>query len=368
MSLTREQYDRIMLGYTRTQARHRQELLRRREEIYRHIPEYESLDREVSGSAVAELQKRLAQPADADLPGIRPDRPDHSDGTVSSSVPADTARQADIYVQTRRSVPRTPASGRELRHKLSEISMRKKSLLKSHGYPEDYLEPVYDCPFCHDTGFVGNEKCRCFKRQEIALLYDQSHLEELAKTENFEHLSEKYYTGSDLVHFRNARDLCLRFVSGFGKTADNLYFYGTVGTGKSFLSICIAHDLIEKGYSVLYFSAASLFETLAGYSFRHGMQEEYRSFTSDLYGCDLLIIDDLGTELTNAFVSAQLFNCINERILGRKSTVISTNLSLAQFQSRYSDRIFSRIMSHYKMCKLTGPDIRLLKRRAGGGA
>lgn len=356
MSLTREQFDRIMLGYGRTQARHRQELLQRREEVYTHIPEYQKLDREISDTAVAVLQKRLASSGADRTERISSERiPDFSPG--GRSVRADSSGMTPV---------RDPAPEQELRHRLSEISVRKKALLKSHGYPEDYLDPAYDCPFCHDTGFIGNEKCRCFKQQEISLLYDQSHLEELAKTENFEHLSEKYYSGSDLIHFRNARDLCLRFVSGFDKEADNLYFYGTVGTGKSFLSVCIAHDLIEKGYSVLYFSAASLFETLAGYSFRHGMQDEYQSFTSDLYGCDLLIIDDLGTELTNAFVSAQLFNCINERILNRKSTVISTNLSLAQLQSRYSDRIFSRIMSHYKMCKLTGPDIRLLKRRAGG--
>ena len=149
----------------------------------------------------------------------------------------------------------------------------------------------------------------------------------------------------------------------FDEVYRNLYLYGTVGTGKSFLSVCIARELLESGHSVLYFSAAALFDRLSMYSFDPKVREELRSFTSDLYGCDLLIIDDLGTELTSQFISAQLFTCLNERHLSRKSTVISTNLSLKEMQARYSDRVFSRITNDYDLYKLTGNDIRVLKRR-----
>ena len=115
------------------------------------------------------------------------------------------------------------------------------------------------------------------------------------------------------------------------------------------------------------FSAASLFDRLADGVFSSGARDDLREFTRDLYSCDLLIIDDLGTEYTNAFVASQLFSCISERALNCRSTIISTNLSLRELQARYSDRIFSRITSSYEMCKLSGKDIRLQKRRRGHG-
>ena len=129
------------------------------------------------------------------------------------------------------------------------------------------------------------------------------------------------------------------------------------------LSVCAARALIEKGRSVLYFSASSLFDRLADCTFGSGSRDTLREFTADLYSCDLLIIDDLGTEFTNAFVASQLFTCISERELNRHSTIISTNLALKEMQARYSDRVFSRIMSTYEICKLTGKDIRLQRRR-----
>lgn len=139
-------------------------------------------------------------------------------------------------------------------------------------------------------------------------------------------------------------------------------FYGTVGTGKSFLSSCIAKELIEQGKLVIYFSSAQLFETLSRSTFDRNSEEAASGIYEDIYECDLLIIDDLGTELTNAFVSSQLFSCLNNRHLRRKSTIITTNLSLEELRDRYSDRIFSRITSNYGMCKLTGRDIRITKK------
>ena len=242
---------------------------------------------------------------------------------------------------------------------------RKILLLTENGFPPDYLEMTWDCPDCRDTGYIGREKCRCLRRRETAILYDQSHLEKLAEGAVFASLSEKYYTGEDLEHFRQARRTCERFVEEFDQVHRNLYLYGTVGTGKTMLSVCAARALIERGRSVLYFSAASLFDRLADCTFGSGSRDALREFTGDLYSCDLLIIDDLGTEFTNAFVASQLFSCISERELNRHSTIISTNLSLKEMQARYSDRVFSRITSTYEICKLTGKDIRLQQRRRG---
>jgi DNA replication protein DnaC len=156
---------------------------------------------------------------------------------------------------------------------------------------------------------------------------------------------------------------CRNFVRNFNSDYHNLFFYGTVGTGKSFLSGCVAKELIESGHSVIYFSATALFDLLSKNSFDHKNREDMRDAYADLYQCDLLIIDDLGTELTNQFVTSQLFALLNERHMGKKATIISTNLSLEELRNRYSDRIFSRITSNYEICKLSGQDIRMYKKR-----
>lgn len=241
-------------------------------------------------------------------------------------------------------------------------------MLVSAGYPVDYLEPVYTCPDCKDTGYIEGDnglrkKCHCFHQQELDILYEQSHIRDMIASENFSNLSYEYYQGEDLAHFRKCVDVCHNFVQNFKQDYHNLFFYGTVGTGKSFLSGCIASELLQNGHSVIYFSASGLFDTLARYTFDARAKEALSGFYEDIYNCDLLIIDDLGTEMTNTFVASQLFSCLNERHLRKNSTIISTNLSLEELRDRYSDRVFSRITSHYDLCKLTGPDIRMYKKR-----
>ena len=327
MALTREQYDDIMRGYMQKQNRQNQLKMQRREEVYSRIPGFKELSDRVPEIAVGYLYSRLGE----------------KDKDQSASP---------LFV----------------RPELDKIAARKKELLLSYGYPEDYLSVQPECPLCGDTGFIDGRKCRCFKQKEIEILYSHSHLQELVKEQNFDILTEAYYDGEDLKRFRTASSACRRMADEFDHVYRNLYLYGTVGTGKSFLSICIARELLESGHSVLYFSAAALFDKLSMYSFDLKAKEELRSFTQDLYGCDLLIIDDLGTELTNQFISAQLFTCLNERHMSRKSTVISTNLSLKEMQARYSDRVFSRITNDYELYKLTGSDIRVLKRRQRSAA
>ena len=157
-----------------------------------------------------------------------------------------------------------------------------------------------------------------------------------------------------------AVDTCRSFVDQFDRTFDNLYFYGSTGVGKTFLSNCVAKALIDSGHSVLYFTSFQLFTILEESKF-HG-DALAREQQEDLFSCDLLIIDDLGTELTNRFSVSQLFLCLNERLLRRKSTVISSNLDLEHLFETYSERNFSRIISNYTLLKLTGADIRLKKR------
>lgn len=317
-----------MLGYARTRDKNHAELQRRKKKIFMEIPEYRRLEEAFPKRGIEALRKRLlGTPSDA------------SDESEASSLLPNAV--SALYAQ----------------------QTAKKELLLSHGYPEDYLDEHFDCPCCQDTGYINGEKCRCLKLQEIGLLYDQSHLKQLARYNNFSLLSREFYQGEDLLRFTKAAELCRRFVSDFNHTYKNIYFYGTVGTGKSFLSICCGSELLQMGYSVLYFSAADLFDRLSDSAFDYHSRDVWQDLNEDLYTCDCLIIDDLGTELTNNFINTRLFTLINERHIRQKATIISTNLQLEEIQHRYSDRLFSRIMSGYEICKLSGPDIRLFKKR-----
>lgn len=318
MALTNTQYDTIIKSYDAKQDRNRRLLDERTAYVYSRVQGYQELDDAIASASVAQGKKLLEGEDDA---------------------------------------------LQELKETIGRLSAAKKELLLRAGLPEDYLEPVYDCPDCHDTGYQMGVKCHCFRQAVITMLYEQSGIRKTLESENFSTLSYDFYEGEDLTRFKNTVVTCRNFINNFNSDYHNLFFYGTVGTGKSFLSGCVAKELIERGHSVIYFSASGLFDTLSRLKFDYknadGLHNEYE----DLFQCDLLIIDDLGTEYTNNLVNSELFSLINDRHLRQKATIISTNLSLADFRNRYSDRIFSRITSNYEICKLTGPDIRMHKKR-----
>ena len=318
MPLTNTQYDIILRDYENRQLKNRHEAEQRAAYVYDHVPGYRELDESVAAVSVSQGKKYLAGDEQA---------------------------------------------MEELKLLISELSFKKARLLKEAGLPEDYLKPVHTCPDCRDTGYIDGQKCHCFKQAMISLLYEQSNIREMLQHDNFQSLSYEYYEGEDLSRFKKAVITCQNFIKNFNSDYHNLFFYGTVGTGKTFLSNCAAKELIESGHSVIYFSAAGLFDLLSRYSFDYKSKEDERERYADLYQCDLLIVDDLGTELTNQFVASRLFSLLNQRHMVKKATVISTNLSLEELRDRYSDRIFSRITSHYELCKLTGPDIRMYKKR-----
>lgn len=317
MALSNSQYESIRRSYEERQLHNHRILENRKEEIYEKIPSYKDIEDTISSISVSQGKKLI----------------DGDDEALN-----------------------------ELKRILHDLSREKKALLEKNGFPVNYLEPVFQCPDCEDTGYIHNKKCHCFKQAMIKMLYEQSNIQEMLEKENFSSLSEQFYQGEDLVHFQKAVATCKDFVSNFSHTFQNLFFYGTVGTGKSFLSGCIAKELIEQGQSVIYFSAAQLFESLSVNPYDYKNKEDLYNLYEDIYNCDLLIIDDLGTETARANISSQLFSCLNERQLRHKSSIISTNLSLEELRNRYSDRIFSRITSNYELCKLTGPDIRMYKK------
>lgn len=259
----------------------------------------------------------------------------------------------------------------DLHKQLNEISDKKKNLLISAGFAPDYLEPVYECINCQDTGYVNGEKCTCFKQAAINLLYKQSNIQHKLQHENFNKLSFKWYSKdyvdrtTGLTPLDNAKkvvNICMEYVKDF-PCGDNLLFYGDTGVGKTFLSNCIAKEILDNAHSVLYMTAIDLFEYFAKSMDSYDTSYEDKETCNQILDCDLLIIDDLGTELSNAFTNSKLFYCINSRLIAKKSTIISTNLSLEELMRNYSERIFSRITSSYKLLKLFGEDIRLKKNK-----
>ena len=323
MALQNFQYDIIMREYSRRQSQVQHVLEEHRREAFAKVPRLLEIDQTVAGLSAEKIRSMLSG---------------------------------------------KPGSVDELKEEVAALAAERTALLLENGFPADYLEPHYFCPSCQDTGYIDGHKCACFKKAEIELLYTQSNLAEILQKENFDHFSFEWYsdtmkneatglTACDTA--KRAYDMARNFVRDFDSRFQNLFLYGSTGVGKTFLSHCIAHDLLESSHCVLYFSAFDLFDRLAQTAFsRKSETDPGEEFILD---CDLLIIDDLGTELTNSFVSSQLFLCINERIARRKSTIISTNLKLEDFSSTYSERTFSRIASNYQMIKLIGNDIRIQK-------
>ncbi len=239
----------------------------------------------------------------------------------------------------------------DYKKELSLLKEQKQSILTSHGYSLDHLEPIFTCTKCKDTGFVNNKRCTCLQKKITDLLYNQSGICSMIEKNNFKHLSYDYYEGESLALFQKALEASKAMISNFPKEKSNILFYGTVGCGKSFLSGCIAKELIDKAYSVVYFSSIAFFDILHKNTLYNGVNE--------LYNYDLVIIDDLGSEMTNSFVTSALFSFLTERSLKGQATIISTNLNLAEIKDRYSDRIASRMIQNFKLCKLSGPDIRI---------
>lgn len=324
MALSNSQYQEIMRDYQAQQLRNKHAQDERVQEIYREIPAVRELDQEVSSRAVLRAKELL---------------------------------HGDQEALTR------------LREEIADLREQKTILLSSRGYPADYMDMRYRCTDCRDTGYTQEgKKCHCFLRRQIRLLYAQSNMENVLQKENFITFSEQYFDDTEIEpaigttvaqYMKQVRRWCMDFVEQFDEKGGNLLFTGTTGRGKTFLTNCIAKELIDRYHSVIYLSAHDLFEVFSKYRFDHQTEEEMKDMYRFILDCDLLIIDDLGTELNNSFTSSQLFFCINQRLLAQKSTIISTNLSLDRLRDEYTDRVASRIMSSYTVIPLYGGDIRL---------
>ena len=325
MPLINTQYDSIMREYARRQARSRQELEERLARIHRELPALSSLEDEITACQAGKVRAAVSQ-----------DR-----------------KQAEA-----------------LDAALQELVRKREALLAAHGLKPSDLEPVYACPDCQDTGYIGEQKCHCFLQAEIDLLYHQSHLREVLERENFRTFSYEWYEGEDREIMRRNVMEARMFIENFDKSFQNLLLLGAVGTGKTFLSNCIAKELMDTCHSVVYLTAFQLFDLLSKAAFGTGKnaQQNYQQTYPYIFDCDLLIIDDLGTELPNSFTVSQFFLCVNERILRKKSTLISSNLDMEALRNIYSERTLSRIISCYTIRQLPGNDIRIKKKLKPGHA
>ncbi len=249
----------------------------------------------------------------------------------------------------------------ELHKKIVYYSGEKERLLKEAGYPADYLDVPYECPLCRDTGYINNEKCQCFVKLEVQTHYDTSHMKEWLEDNNFDELREDFYEGQELENFRSAVKECRSLIEDFETDRRGLLLYGNVGTGKSFLSGCVAKELLDRGKTVVYYGAAELFSLISEKAFAES-KDELRLFMEMLYDCDLLIVDDLGTEKGTDFTFTRFFMICNRRMIKKMPMIISSNLDLNELDKLYTDRIFSRMISTSRVCRLTGPDIRMRKR------
>ncbi|MDO5725044.1 MAG: ATP-binding protein [Tissierellia bacterium] len=310
----------IKTEYEQIRMRNERELNRKQEEIYNNLPEYKEAETRMRLIAIDAAKRKL------------------------------NGENIDIDFE------------------LSEIADQKRAILANAGYPIDYLELRYDCEDCKDMGRLSDGRlCSCFKQKLISRYYQMSNIEKNLKRENFDTFDEYLFSeeipeGEEISPRENIlkiKQIANDFIENFSDPKTfNLLFYGGTGLGKTFLCNCIAKELIDKGHTVLYQRAYKIIETLENYRFRRDESTEAFEKYSFIFDAELLIIDDLGTELITQFTNSEIFNIINERKESNKKTIISTNLTPEKIQEIYTDRVLSRIAENYIITKFIGKDLR----------
>lgn len=269
-----------------------------------------------------------------------------------------------------------------LQDKVNCLNKEKQAILDRNNINKSYLEIQYDCSECRDTGyinilnskneFIRAEKCKCFKQQLIEERYKNSNLSNLLESQNMNNFDLNIFS-EDIVKGERCSakeriieilDEVTNFINNFNeKNTKSLLLYGNTGLGKTYMCSCISKRLIDKGYTVLYQMSGDLMEITLDKKFERSPENSKKY--EDIFECDLLIIDDLGTEPINNATIPEMFSIINKRLIMNKKTVISTNLGLAKIIEIYSERIGSRIIEEYKLLQFLGEDIRIKKALGG---
>lgn len=264
-----------------------------------------------------------------------------------------------------------PSEENQLRANEDIVKLRTKKelLLKNAGYERNYLDEIYTCNICKDRGTLENGKrCSCMENKLAKELYSVSNLSYTLQRENFNSFDLSIFSRDIIeeegISPRDNMEIILKvsrkFIETFKKENDvNLLFYGPTGQGKTFMINCIAKELLDQNVNVVYQTAFTLCEVLEEQQFRRNELSNMKY--KQLFNADLLIVDDLGIEMTNSFTAAGIFNIINKRMIGGKKTLISTNLSPNELSKTYTDRVVSRVAQKFVPIKFFGPDLRLNK-------
>ena len=325
MGYQKDNYKRIRTEYETKALQVQKEADERRAELYNEIPTLRALDAGLAGFGLRIMQAALQ-------------------GGDTARAIADLRAENETFLKARA------------------------DLLRAYGYPADYSDPHYECTVCKDSGYVGIRMCECMRRRLIEAGMESSGLSVLMRTQSFENFSLTYYqkNAEELAHmernYRAVREYAESFTIEKGKPMPkSLLFLGGTGLGKTHLSTAIARTVIERGYDVFYNSAVGMISDFEFRRFGNSLAASDGDNTERYTECDLLIIDDLGTEVINQFTLSCLYHVINTRLNMQKPTVISTNLSSADLRKSYSDRITSRLMGEYVLVPFYGTDVRKQK-------
>ena len=250
---------------------------------------------------------------------------------------------------------------------LKQLRIEKARILEANGFEKDYMEIRYHHPICKDTGFVGTKMCSCRKQLIIDQNYSQSNIRSLISRENFRNFddslfSDNPYKDYPITPYQNIQHIkksVYGFINDFDKQNNNLYIFGDVGRGKTYLLNSIAKEILDRNYSVLYMTSSRLFKFLNDYNwaFEEARAKHQEQFDFILE-CDLLIIDDLGSEASSKNDSANLFEVVNNRMIAGKPIIFSTNYDETMLSETYGDRIFSRIIGNSEVYEIFGEDLR----------
>lgn len=322
MGYNKENFKRIRAEYETKAFRAQEEADMRRAELYAQIPELRALDGRLSGFALQIMQAALRQ------------------------------ENTEVAIAA-------------LREENERICEERRALLLSHGYPADYTEPRYECEKCRDTGYVEIRMCSCMRQRLISAGMESSGLSALMKKQSFENFSLDFYKSNPREHqimshnYKTVKAYAENFVIEQGRPMpQSLLFYGGTGLGKTHLSTAVARRVIERGYDVYYNSAVGMISDFEYRRFGSGLVQNEGDDTARYTDCDLLIIDDLGTETVNQFTQSCLYHVLNTRLNLGKPTLVSTNLNASELCKLYGDRIASRLTGEYLLIPFYGVDIR----------
>lgn len=248
------------------------------------------------------------------------------------------------------------------------LSKKDELIIKNSINPKDF-EIQHTCELCKDTGVYNRKTCSCKKQLMLENVYTQSSISERVKYENFDRFNLNIFRKDRMSNEiispyenmkKNLHNMKV-YAETFNSKSLNLYIFGPVGTGKTFMSMCIAKKVMDRGFSVIYQSASELIDNLTTYQFMNANEKlNYRKNIDLLYNSDLLIIDDLGTEIISEISKSVLVEIVNQRLVKRKPTIISSNIDIDDIDDYYGARLFSRIMGQYETVKFYGNDVRLL--------